>query len=94
MNPRPTIADVLSLKGFLRRTFSAIEGVRHLVETLKSFACDVNVIKRQCAVSGDWPSIASRIEQARLDVLPRVRYNMVFDSGQICTKTLLQMDMA
>ena len=94
LDPRPTMADVLSQQELLRRDHAETEAARRRVETPKPLACDIEAIERQYAAGGDWSFIASRIEQARPYALPRARYDMVIDTGRTFAKTPLQKIMA
>ncbi|KAG2957212.1 hypothetical protein PC119_g27405, partial [Phytophthora cactorum] len=64
VDPRPTMADVLSLQELLRRDHAETEAARRRVETPKPLACDIEAIERQYAAGGDWSFIAFRMEQA------------------------------
>ncbi|KAG3196285.1 hypothetical protein PC129_g24716, partial [Phytophthora cactorum] len=94
VDPRPTMADVLSQQELLRRDHAETEAARRRVETPKPLACDIEAIERQYAAGGDWSFIASRMEQARPYALPRARYDMVIDTGRTFAKTPLQKIMA
>ncbi|KAF1327933.1 putative Pollike protein, partial [Globisporangium splendens] len=93
VDPRPTMADVLSQQEFLRRDQAEAEAVRRRVETPKPLACDIEAIERQYAAGGDWSFIASRMEQARPYALPRAKFDMVIDTGRTFAKTPLHKIM-
>ena len=89
-DPRPTFADVLSHHDHLGRDRADNVAARRRVETPKPLACDIEWIERQYAAGGDWSFIASRMDQARLYVLPRAKYDMVFETGRTLAKKPLQ----
>ncbi|KAF1773397.1 hypothetical protein GQ600_15376 [Phytophthora cactorum] len=72
VDPRPTMADVLSQQELLRRDHAETEAARRRVETPKPLACDIEAIERQYAAGGDWSFIASRMEQARPYALRKI----------------------